>query len=65
MNPSPKNTKKNPIKFAKETCMTQKFVTTTNMCYGIQITKSDLRSHRLGLYPIHIIFQTLFTFKPI
>jgi hypothetical protein len=30
-----------------------------------QITKSDLRSYKLGLYPIHRIIKTLFTFEPI
>jgi hypothetical protein len=30
-----------------------------------QITKSDLRPHKLGLHPIHIISQTLFTLKSV
>jgi hypothetical protein len=39
-NPNPKNTNQNPIKFAKETCITQKIVT-TNMCFGISNLQKD------------------------
>ncbi len=50
-NPHPKNTNKNPIKFAKKTCITQQIVTTCALEF--QITKRIIFHTQIILNPIH------------
>lgn len=51
------------IELKKNLHKTQKTYNNRTLCSGISNHKSDLKLHNLRLYPIHYMFETMFTLE--